>query len=71
MRWLQARTSPPVYRRGGQRTRAEIREGLATYTASRAGPIRPRMRAVPQRQLVEGDWSFVGNFEAASGPPTA
>ena len=46
-------------------------KGLPPTPASRPGPIRPRMPTVPQRQQLAGGESqpsFVGNFEAASGP---
>ncbi len=51
--------------------RDEIREGLASYTgiAAWAGsPADARRAAVSALPVGEAQWSFVGNFEAASGP---
>jgi hypothetical protein len=49
--------------------RDEIREGLATYTGIAAWANSPAdARRAAAAALVGGDWSFVGNFEAASGP---
>jgi hypothetical protein len=49
--------------------RDEIREGLASYTgvvAWASSPADAKRAAVAA--LTGGEWSFVGNFEAASGP---
>jgi hypothetical protein len=52
--------------------RDEIREGLASYTgiAVWAGSPADARRAAASA-LAGGEWSFVGNFEAASGPAYA
>jgi hypothetical protein len=71
MRWLSdanAAACFPARRTTNDATR--FAKGLPPTPASRPGPTRPRMPAVPQRQRSSrrGAWSFVGNFEAASGP---
>lgn len=49
--------------------RDEMREGLATYTGIAAWADSPTdAKRAAAAALVGGDWSFVGNFEAASGP---
>jgi hypothetical protein len=51
--------------------RDEIREGLATYTGIAAwanSPADARRAAAIALPVGEAPWSFVGNFEAASGP---
>ncbi|ODS51950.1 MAG: hypothetical protein ABS36_18945 [Acidobacteria bacterium SCN 69-37] len=49
--------------------RDEIREGLASYTGIAAWADSPAdARRAAAAGLSGGDWSFVGNFEAASGP---
>jgi hypothetical protein len=51
--------------------RDEIREGLATYTGIAAwadSPADARRAAASALPAGEAPWSFVGNFEAASGP---
>ncbi|MGC4054468.1 MAG: hypothetical protein QM757_35770 [Paludibaculum sp.] len=49
--------------------RDEIREGLATYTGVAAWANSPAdARRAAAAALVGGEWSFVGQFEAASGP---
>jgi hypothetical protein len=49
--------------------RDEIREGLASYTGVAAWANSPAdARRAAAAALVGGEWSFVGNFEAASGP---
>jgi hypothetical protein len=51
--------------------RDEIREGLATYTGIAAwadSPADARRAAASALPVGEAPWSFVGNFEAASGP---
>jgi hypothetical protein len=49
--------------------RDEIREGLASYTGIAVWADSPAdARRAAAAALVGGDWSFVGNFEAASGP---
>jgi hypothetical protein len=49
--------------------RDEIREGLASYTGIAAWANSPAdARRAAAAALTGGDWSFVGNFEAASGP---
>jgi hypothetical protein len=49
--------------------RDEIREGLATYTGVAAWADSPAdARRAAAAALAGGEWSFVGNFEAASGP---
>jgi hypothetical protein len=51
--------------------RDEIREGLATYTGVAAwadSPADARRAAASALPASEAPWSFVGNFEAASGP---
>jgi hypothetical protein len=49
--------------------RDEIREGLASYTGIAAWAKSPAdARRAAEAALAGGDWSFVGNFEAASGP---
>jgi hypothetical protein len=49
--------------------RDEIREGLASYTGIAAWADSPDdARRAAASALTGGDWSFVGNFEAASGP---
>jgi hypothetical protein len=51
--------------------RDEIREGLASYTgiaAWAASPADARRAAASALPVGEAQWSFVGNFEAASGP---
>ncbi|HET7040170.1 MAG TPA: hypothetical protein VFH97_09795 [Gemmatimonadales bacterium] len=49
--------------------RDEIREGLASYTGIVAWADSPAdARRAAAAALAGGDWSFVGNFEAASGP---
>lgn len=51
--------------------RDEIREGLATYTGIAAwadSPADARRAAAAALPVGEAPWSFVGNFEAASGP---
>ncbi len=51
--------------------RDEIREGLASYTGIAAwanSPAAARRAAASALPAGEAPWSFVGNFEAASGP---
>jgi hypothetical protein len=49
--------------------RDEIREGLASYTGIAAWANSPAdARRAAAAALAGGEWSFVGNFEAASGP---
>jgi hypothetical protein len=49
--------------------RDEIREGLASYTGIAAWAHSPAAgRRAAASALAGGEWSFVGNFEAASGP---
>jgi hypothetical protein len=51
--------------------RDEIREGLASYTGIVAwanSPADARRAAASALPVGEAQWSFVGNFEAASGP---
>jgi hypothetical protein len=49
--------------------RDEIREGLASYTGIAAWANSPAYaRRAAASALTGGEWSFVGNFEAASGP---
>jgi hypothetical protein len=51
--------------------RDEIREGLASYTGIAAwanSPADARRAAASALPVGEAQWSFVGNFEAASGP---
>jgi hypothetical protein len=49
--------------------RDEIREGLASYTGIAAWANSPAdARRAAASALAGGEWSFVGNFEAASGP---
>lgn len=49
--------------------RDEIREGLASYTGVAAWADSPAdARRAAASALVGGEWSFVGQFEAASGP---
>jgi hypothetical protein len=49
--------------------RDEIREGLASYTGIAAWANSPaQARRAAASALAGGEWSFVGNFEAASGP---
>jgi hypothetical protein len=49
--------------------RDEIREGLASYTGIAAWANSPAdARRAAASALTGGEWSFVGNFEAASGP---
>jgi hypothetical protein len=49
--------------------RDEIREGLASYTGIAAWANSPAdAHRAAASALVGGEWSFVGNFEAASGP---
>jgi hypothetical protein len=49
--------------------RDEIREGLASYTGIVAWANSPAdARRAAASALAGGEWSFVGNFEAASGP---
>lgn len=49
--------------------RDEIREGLASYTGIAVWADSPAdARRAAASALVGGEWSFVGNFEAASGP---
>lgn len=49
--------------------RDELREGLASYTGIAAWADSPTdARRAAASGLAGGDWSFVGNFEAASGP---
>jgi hypothetical protein len=50
--------------------RDEIREGLASYTGIAAWANSPAdaRRAAASALPAGGEWSFVGNFEAASGP---
>jgi len=49
--------------------RDELREGLASYTGIAAWADSPaEARRASAAGLAGGDWSFVGNFEAASGP---
>jgi hypothetical protein len=49
--------------------RDEIREGLASYTGVAAWASSPAdAKRAAAAGLAGGDWSFVGNFEAASGP---
>jgi hypothetical protein len=49
--------------------RDEIREGLASYTGIVAWASSPAdARRAAASALEGGEWSFVGNFEAASGP---
>jgi hypothetical protein len=49
--------------------REEIREGLASYTGIAAWANSPAdARRAAAAALTGGEWSFVGNFEAASGP---
>lgn len=49
--------------------RDELREGLASYTGIVAWANSPAdARRAAASGLAEGEWSFVGNFEAASGP---
>jgi hypothetical protein len=49
--------------------REEIREGLASYTGIAVWANSPAdARRAAAGALVGGDWSYVGNFEAASGP---
>ncbi len=49
--------------------RDEIREGLASYTGIVAWADSPAdARRAAASALAGGEWSFVGNFEAASGP---
>ena len=51
--------------------RDEIREGLASYTGIAAwanSPADARRAAASALPAGEAQWSFVGNFEAASGP---
>jgi hypothetical protein len=49
--------------------RDEIREGLASYTGIVAWASSPAdARRAAASALAGGEWSFVGNFEAASGP---
>jgi hypothetical protein len=51
--------------------RDEIREGLATYTGIAAwadSPADARRAAASALPVGDAPWSFVGNFEAASGP---
>lgn len=49
--------------------RDELREGLASYTGIAAWADSPAdARRAAAAGLAGGDWSFVGNFEAASGP---
>ena len=49
--------------------RDEIREGLASYTGIAAWANSPAdARRAAAAALTGGEWSFVGNFEAASGP---
>jgi len=51
--------------------RDEIREGLASYTGIAAWanwPVDGRRAAASALPVGEAQWSFVGNFEAASGP---
>lgn len=49
--------------------RDEIREGLATYTGVAAWADSPAdAHRAAAAALVGGEWSFVGQFEAASGP---
>lgn len=51
--------------------RDELREGLATYTGVAAwadSPADARRAAASALPVGEAPWSFVGNFEAASGP---
>jgi hypothetical protein len=49
--------------------RDELREGLASYTGLAAWADSPAdARRAAAAGLAGGDWSFVGNFEAASGP---
>jgi hypothetical protein len=49
--------------------RDEIREGLASYTGIVAWANSPAdARRAAASGLAGGEWSFVGNFEAASGP---
>src|SRR5688572_4441525 len=69
---LQARTPPPVSRRGRHNERRdEIREGLASYTGLAAwanSPADAHRSAASALAGGELQQSFVGNFEAASGP---
>ena len=49
--------------------RDELREGLASYTGIVAWANSPAdARRAAASALAGGEWSFVGNFEAASGP---
>lgn len=49
--------------------RDEIREGLASYTGIAVWANSPAdARRAAASALAGGEWSFVGNFEAASGP---
>jgi hypothetical protein len=49
--------------------RDEIREGLASYTGIAAWANSPAdARRAAASALAGGEWSFVGNFEASSGP---
>jgi hypothetical protein len=49
--------------------RDEIREGLATYTGVAVWANSPAdAKRAAAAALAGGEWSFVGNFEAASGP---
>jgi hypothetical protein len=49
--------------------RDELREGLASYTGIVAWANSPAdARRAAASGLAGGEWSFVGNFEAASGP---
>jgi hypothetical protein len=49
--------------------RDEIREGLASYTGVAAWANSPAdAKRAAAAALAGGEWSFVGNFEAASGP---
>jgi hypothetical protein len=68
MRWLLDANAAACFA-ARQTTSDEIREGLASYTGIVAWASSPAdARRAAASALEGGEWSFVGNFEAASGP---